>query len=120
MDFEIPQEHRMIKDLVARFVSDELIPLEPALMKREAAGEGISLTAAERDKVDRRSQELGLWGLDAPEDIGGHDLPVSAMVGVNEEMGRTIVHYYLPPDTPNLLMLRRTATPEQKRKYLEP
>jgi len=120
LDFEIPQEHRMIKDLVARFVRDELIPLEPALMKREAAGEGISLTAAERDKVDRRSQELGLWGLDAPEDIGGHDLPVSAMVGVNEEMGRTIVHYYLPPDTPNLLMLRRTATPEQKRKYLEP
>jgi acyl-CoA dehydrogenase len=35
-------------------------------------------------------------------------------------MGRTIVHYYLPPDTPNLLMLRRTAPPEQKRKYLEP
>jgi acyl-CoA dehydrogenase len=35
-------------------------------------------------------------------------------------MGRTIVHYYLPPDTPNLLMLRRTATPAQKQKYLEP
>ena len=120
MEFEIPEEHRMIKDLVARFVREELIPLEPTLLAREAHGESISLTAEERAKVDARSQELGLWGLDAPTDIGGHDLPVSAMVAVNEEMGRTIVHYYLPPDTPNLLMLRRTATPAQKQKYLEP
>ena len=55
MDFEIPEEHRMIKDLVARFVREELIPLEPALLKREASGGGISLTAEERAKVDSRS-----------------------------------------------------------------
>ena len=120
MDFEIPEDHRMIKDLVARFVRDELIPLEPVLMKREAQGGGVALTDDERTKIDKRSRDLGLWGLDAPADIGGADLPVSAMVGVNEEMGRTIVHYYLPPDTPNLRMLRLTATPEQKIKYLEP
>jgi acyl-CoA dehydrogenase len=120
MDFEIPHEHRMVKDLVARFVREELIPLEPALLAREAAGGGIALSAEERARVDRRSRELGLWGLDAPTEIGGSDLPVTAMVGVNEEMGRTIVHYYLPPDTPNLRMLMLTATPEQKVKYLEP
>ena len=120
MDFEIPEDHRMIKDLVARFVREELIPLEPVLMKREAQGGGVALTNEERAKIDKRSHDLGLWGLDAPADIGGADLPVSAMVGVNEEMGRTIVHYYLPPDTPNLRMLRLTATPEQKIKYLEP
>ncbi len=120
MDFEIPEDHRMIKDLVARFVREELIPLEPVLLKREAEGGGIAMTAEERARVDRRSRDLGLWGLDAPTEIGGSDLPVSAMVGVNEEMGRTIVHYYLPPDTPNLRMLMLTATPEQKVKYLEP
>jgi acyl-CoA dehydrogenase len=120
MDFEIPEEHRMIKDVVERFVREELIPLEPAVLKREAEGQGSSLTEAERAKVDERSRELGLWGLDAPTEIGGHDLPVSAMVGVNEAMGRTLVHYYIPPDTPNLRMLMLTATPEQKKKYLEP
>ena len=120
MDFEIPHEYRELKDLVARFVREELMPLEPVLLKREAEGGGISMTADERARVDRRSRELGLWGLDAPEDIGGSDLPVTAMVGVNEEMGRTFVHYYLPPDTPNLRMLRLTATPEQKARYLEP
>lgn len=120
MDFEIPEDHRMIKDVVARFVKEALIPLEPELLRREAAGQGIGLTADERAKVDAMSRDLGLWGLDAPSDIGGHDLPVSAMVGVNEELGRTIVHYYLPPDTPNLRMLMLTATDEQKARYLEP
>jgi acyl-CoA dehydrogenase len=120
MDFEIPEEHRMIKDLVARFVREELVTLEPALLRREAEGGGIGMTPEERARVDRRSRELGLWGLDAPTEIGGSDLPVSAMVGVNEEMGRTVVHYYLPPDTPNLRMLMLTATPDQKARYLEP
>lgn len=120
MDFEIPHEHRMINDLVARFVREELVPLEPVLLRREAEGGGIALTAEERARVDRRSRELGLWGLDAPTEIGGSDLPVTAMVGVNEAMGHTIVHYYLPPDTPNLRMLMLTATPEQKARYLEP
>lgn len=120
MHFEIPEDHRMIKDLVARFVRDELLPLEPVLLAREASGGGISLTAEERKRIDARSRELGLWGLDAPAEIGGTDLPVSAMVGVNEAMGHTIVHYYLPPDTPNLRMLLLTATPEQRARYLEP
>jgi acyl-CoA dehydrogenase len=120
MHFELPEEYRMLKDLVARFVREELLPLEPVLLEREAEGGGIALNADEHARIDRRSRELGLWGLDAPTDIGGSDLPVTAMVGVNEEMGRTIVNYLLPPDTPNLRMLRLTATPEQKAKYLEP
>lgn len=120
MDFELKEEWRMLKDLVARFVREELIPLEPALLQRETEGGGIALTDDESARIDRRSRELGLWGLDAPESIGGSDLPVAAMVGVNEEMGHSIVHYYLPPDTPNLRLLMLAATPEQKKRYLEP
>lgn len=120
MDFELPEEHRMLKDLVARFVREELIPLEPALLAREASTGDIALSSAERARIDQRSRDLGLWGLDAPQEIGGSDLPVSAMVGVNEELGHSIVHYYLPPDTPNLRLLMLTATPYQKERYLEP
>jgi acyl-CoA dehydrogenase len=120
MEFELKEEWRMLKDLVARFVREELIPLEPALLQRETEGGGIALTDDESARIDRRSRELGLWGLDAPESIGGSDLPVAAMVGVNEEMGHSIVHYYLPPDTPNLRLLMLAATPEQKKRYLEP
>ena len=120
MDFELSEEHRMLKDLVRRFVSDQLIPLEADVLAREAAGHGLGLAKADNERIDAVSKELGLWGLDAPEDIGGADLPAVAMVGVNEELGRTITPYTLPPDSPNLRMLMATVNERQRAAYLEP
>jgi acyl-CoA dehydrogenase len=120
MDFEIAEEHRMLKDLVARFVRDELLPLEPGVLAREAEGKGLGVGPAEHKRLDEISRALGLWGLDAPEDIGGADLPAVAMVGVNEELGRTVTPYTLQPDSPNLRMLMATVNEAQKKAYLEP
>ncbi len=120
MDFQLAEEHQMLKDLVAKFVRDQLIPLEPAVLARDAAGESVALTAEERAPIDRVSKELGLWGLDAPEDVGGADLPMVAMVGVYEEMGKTVTPYVLPPDSPNLRMLMATVNDEQRIQYLVP
>ncbi len=120
MDFELSEEHRMLKDLVARFVRDELMPLEPGVMAREAEGEGLGLSEAENARLDDVSRELGLWGLDAPEDVGGSDLPMVAMVGVEEELGRTVTPYTLPPDSPNLRMLMATVDERQRAAYLAP
>ena len=120
MNFELAEEHRMLKDLVSRFVVDELLPLEAGVLAREAAGQGLSIRAAERERIDAVSRELGLWGLDAPEDVGGADLPMVAMVGVNEELGRTVTPYTLPPDSPNLRMLMATVNERQREAYLAP
>ncbi|MEE2915924.1 MAG: acyl-CoA dehydrogenase family protein [Pseudomonadota bacterium] len=120
MNFDLDDDHRMIADLVRRFVDDELVPLEGAVLARDVAGEGLHLSAAERERIDRVSRELGLWGLDAPGDVGGHDLPAVAMVAVNEAMGRTIVPYTLPPDSPNLRMLAATVNDRQREAYLAP
>ncbi len=120
MDFELSEEHRMLQDLVQRFVNDELMPLEPEVLAREVRGEGVALTAAERSRIDARSRELGLWGLDAPEDVGGTDLPTVAMIGVNIELGRTVTPYMLPPDSPNLRMLMATVNDDQRERYLAP
>jgi acyl-CoA dehydrogenase len=120
LDFQLAEEHQMLKDLVAKFVRDQLIPLEPAVLARDAAGESVALTAEERAPIDRVSKELGLWGLDAPEDVGGADLPMVAMVGVYEEMGKTVTPYVLPPDSPNLRMLMATVNDEQRIQYLVP
>lgn len=120
MDFELAEEHRMLKDLVANFVRDELMPLEPEVLATEARGGGLTIGAEHTARLDKVSKELGLWGLDAPEDIGGSDLPAVAMVGVNEELGRTVTPYTLPPDSPNLRMMMATVTPEQREAYLAP
>ena len=120
MDFELAEDHRMLKDLVGRFVDDELMPLEGAVLAREAAGQGLGLAKEERERIDAVSRKLGLWGLDAPEDIGGADLPAVALVGVNEQLGRTVTPYTLPPDSPNLRMLMATVTERQRETYLAP
>ena len=36
MDFTLPEELRMLRETVARFVREELIPLEPIVIRREA------------------------------------------------------------------------------------
>jgi acyl-CoA dehydrogenase len=120
VDFELSEEHRMLKDLVARFVRDELMPLEAGVMAREAEGQGLGLSDAEHARLDEVSRNLGLWGLDAPEDVGGSDLPMVAMVGVEEELGRTATPYTLPPDSPNLRMLMATVDERQRAAYLAP
>jgi acyl-CoA dehydrogenase len=120
LDFELAEEHRMLKDLVGRFVRDELMPLESKVLEREAEGRGLGLGEDDRKRLDKISKDLGLWGLDAPEDIGGADLPNLAMVGVEEELGRTVTPYTLPPDSPNLRMLMATVNERQRALYLEP
>jgi acyl-CoA dehydrogenase len=120
LDFELAEEHRMLADLAARFVADELMPLEGAVLAREAAGKGLGLEPGERARIDAVSKTLGLWGLDAPQDVGGADLPAVAMVAVNEALGRTVTPYTLPPDSPNLRMLMATVNERQREAYLAP
>lgn len=110
----------MLKDLVAKFVRDELMPLEAGVMAREAEGQGLGLPPEDHARLDRKAHELGLFGLDAPEDVGGSDLPMLAMVGVEEEVGRCVTPYTLPPDSPNLRMLMQTVNERQRAAYLAP
>jgi acyl-CoA dehydrogenase len=120
MQFELAEEHRMLKDLVTRFVNDELMPLEAGVLAREADGKGLGLAPEDHARLDKKAHELGLFGLDAPEDVGGSDLPMMAMVGVEEEIGRTVTPYTLPPDSPNLRMLMQTVDERQREAYLAP
>ena len=114
MDFDLAEEDRMLKDLVHKFVRDALMPHGPKMLQREHAGRGLALDPEEHVRIDEVSKKLGLWGLDAPKDIGGMDLPAVSLVGVNEELGRTVTPYTLPPDSPNLRMLMATVTERQR------
>jgi alkylation response protein AidB-like acyl-CoA dehydrogenase len=115
------EETAMIRDTVARFVDRELIPLEPHYLKSKLPGGGHErLTDAQWQRLRTVSKDLGLWGLDAPEDLGGHDLPTRTMAAVHEELGRTCVPFVLPPDSPNLRMLQAVGTAAQKQRYMQP
>ena len=120
MDFNLSEEHKMLQDLVARFVREELHPLEASVLQRAAETGNRFLTPEEETPLHNKSKNLGLWGLDAPENVGGSDLPLEAMIGVNIELGKTITPYYFRPDSPNLKMLAATVSEHQREKYLAP
>jgi acyl-CoA dehydrogenase len=120
MMFELAEEHRMLRDLVAKFVDQELIPLEPAALAREIAGQRMGLSPEEESRLHAKCRELGLWGLDVPEEFGGANLPAVALMAVNEELGRTCIPFFFPPDSPNLHMLMAACNAEQRQRYLLP
>lgn len=117
---EMPEEHRMLQELVRKFVDRELMPLEPAVLAREAKGESYSLTEEQEAPLFAKCRELGLWGLDVPESLGGANMPTAALVLVQEELGRTVTPFTFPPDSPNLHMMLAVADDYQRERYLAP
>ncbi|WP_119422673.1 acyl-CoA dehydrogenase family protein [Desertibaculum subflavum] len=120
MSMEAPAEHRQLQDLVARFVARELMPLESALLAREVRGEELCLTEAELGPLHAKCRELGLFALDAPAELGGADLPTTALMAVQEALSRSIVPFAFPPESPVLRLLLAAANEDQKHRYLVP
>lgn len=120
MSVEFAEEERMIIDLVGKFVDNELMPLEKSVMAREAAGDPYGLTSIEEALLLAKCKDIGLWALDAPEEVGGVNLRSIVMLTIQERLRSTITPFIFPPDSPNLHMLMAVATPEQKRQYMEP
>ena len=100
MPNDLAEEHRMLHELVARFVDRELMPLEKAVLAREAAGQKYGLTPEEEAPLLAKCRELGLWALDVPEEFGGANLPTVALMAINEELGRTVRALHLPARQP--------------------
>lgn len=55
-----------------------------------------------------------------PEEFGGVNLPNTALVIIDEELGRTITPFTFPPDSPNLHMMMSACNEEQKERYMMP
>ena len=84
MDFTLPEELRLLKANVRRFVDRELIPVE-----RESCS-GDELKPEWMKRWSERAKELGIWMMEAPEEFGGCGLGVFPRVIVWEELARTV------------------------------
>jgi acyl-CoA dehydrogenase len=83
MDFELPEELRLLKDNVRRFVDRELIPLERATVN------DVALQKALPGKLRDKTEALGLYLYDVPEEFGGLGLGMMAKVIVWSEVSRS-------------------------------
>src|SRR5262249_62205559 len=72
MDFELPEELRLLKATLRRFVDSELIPIE----RKSTDGEQIKPEYLKR--FEGRAKELGIWQLDVPTEYGGGGMSVLA------------------------------------------
>src|SRR5215472_16520917 len=79
MDFEIDPDHLQLRESLLRFLRTEIAPLEAGLDR------SVDVPPRElRQRVRRRSAELGFYGADFPEEVGGSDMPQAAMVLLRE------------------------------------
>jgi acyl-CoA dehydrogenase len=78
--FGLPDELVALRDLVGRFVREQLRPAEDALGPEATAIPPEVLTA-----LRQRARSLGLWCLDAPAEYGGAGLSAFELVVVLEE-----------------------------------
>lgn len=113
----------MLRETVRRFVGEELIPLEPIFIRRDAE-RGFSdmpLVPPEKEaQLQRKASELGLWGLDVPEELGGQGLGLTTKCAVIEELRHSIIPFVLPPESPNLHLLQQLCRGAQIDDYLMP
>lgn len=84
MNFELPEELRILKDSVRKFVDRELIPIE------RNACDGHKLKPDVRRHLETKAQELGLANYDVPQEHGGLGMGLLAKAVVWSEMARSI------------------------------
>jgi len=116
MNFNLPDETKMIQDTVRRFVDNELIPLEQEFPDRANSAD---LPDDIQGPLIKKVEQLGLAAMDAPEEIGGAGLELLDSCIVTEQVhrstvGRGVFAMRFAP------VLHELGTDEQKQKYLLP
>lgn len=138
MDFSLPYEVKALQENARRFTREELLPLEKDVIENEM-GRGMDvqpfipepgehylvdpdglISREQGERLTERARAASLWGLDVPEEFGGHGLGVLAKMAVTEEVSRSLVPFILPPDSPNLHWMIAVCGEEQRDRYLEP
>jgi len=106
----------MLKDTVRKFVDKELIPIE---MQTQ---ENNELKPEIRERLEKKTKEMGLWMFDVPEGYGGGGLGSLAQVVVWEEMSRTCA---LPSRGqgifgPEIRPILYALNDDQKKRFFDP
>lgn len=112
MDYGIPEEFLELKKLTRRFVEKELLPHEEEVERNNDLPDGL------RIDLRRKAIEIGLFGFNMPEEVGGPGLPYFAQVLIREELGKVNVALADVVGRPPKALL--ACSGEQKERFLFP
>ena len=124
MNFELPEELRMLRDAAARFTQRELIPHEPLVIRREVERgfDDTPLLPPELEKqIMDKARAAGLVALEVPEEFGGAGASILAKCVVVEQLKHSILFPFgFAPNFPDVFMLLESCKGAQIDKYLKP
>ena len=113
MKFELPEQHRALRDMVREFAQEVIVPIAP---------EYDELGEFPMDTIMQMG-ELGLMGIEIPEEYGGAGMDTLAYVLAVEEISKADASHGVIMSVNNSLYcngLLKFGTEEQKQKYLVP
>jgi acyl-CoA dehydrogenase len=111
MDYDLPEEYRILRDNIRRFVDRELLPIN----------EQVERTRTIPDAVLRQMKEMGLFGILTPEAYGGMGMTLVACCLIQEELSRANLCYpmYISGNIGiGTMGIVHFGNEAQKRKYL--
>ena len=111
MDYELPENLRLMRDTARRFVKNELEPISQKVEEEEKVPESVV----------QKMREMGFFGMSIPEEYGGMGLGTLGECVMNEEFGRVNSSFRSRFGTNNGIGSQGIlidGTPEQKEKYL--
>ncbi len=116
MDLALSEEQQDVRNWVRAFVSKEIMPLEPDVLRRERAGE-IGFPAEQKRELQLKAKESGFWGVLTPEEYGGMNVGAVMAALIEVELGKSFVPFSFGGYADNILYY---ANEEQKQRYLIP
>ncbi|HWV84504.1 MAG TPA: acyl-CoA dehydrogenase family protein [Capillimicrobium sp.] len=118
IDFALDPELEELRDRVAAFVRDTVIPAEA----RDVGAHGLDEDL--RAALQAAAREAGVFAPQVPVELGGLGLDMRATSVVFEEAGYSVLGPQAlncaAPDEGNMHLLHVVATPEQQERYLAP
>ncbi len=111
MDYTLPENIRLMRDTVQKFVKQDLEPISQQVEEEEKIPENIV----------QKMRDMGFFGLSIPEEFGGMGLGTLGECVLNEEFGKVNACFRSRFGTNNGIGSQGIlidGTPEQKQKYL--
>jgi len=111
---ELPEDIRLLKEAVGRFVEAEVYPVEERIAQRG------SIDHDELAALRAKAREAGFAMLNMPADLGGRDLSMLGQVALEEESGKATngLGFAVVDRGPRELL--EIATPDQVDRYVRP
>jgi alkylation response protein AidB-like acyl-CoA dehydrogenase len=118
MDFSFSPEALMMQETLRKFVTEEMIPLA----EKNKLGRDEPPPLDLRKKMRKRSVELGFYGIDMPEEVGGGNISTVDRMLLHEEATKhdNVFNQEIFGGAGGPTPILLSATDKQKEKYLEP